>query len=164
MNRTHRLRAGLVAVAALAATIALAACGGDDTVGGGNEGEVQTAEGGTPSGDITISNWPGYIDKGSGNTIDEFEEEYGVTVNYLEDVDYNTGFFGKLQPQLEQGDSGGRSIFVVTDWMANRMYELGSSRRSITPTCPPCSRTSPSSSRNRRTTRTASTRSRGRAA
>jgi spermidine/putrescine transport system substrate-binding protein len=34
-------------------------------------------------------------------------------------------FFGKLQPQLDKGDSGGRDIFVVTDWMAKRMYDLG---------------------------------------
>ena len=26
---------------------------------------------------------------------------------------------------LDQGDSGGRSLFVVTDWMAKRMYDLG---------------------------------------
>ena len=30
-----------------------------------------------------------------------------------------------MQPQLEQGESGGRSIFVVTDWMAKQMYDLG---------------------------------------
>ncbi len=30
-----------------------------------------------------------------------------------------------MQPQLDQGESGGRSIFVVTDWMANKMHELG---------------------------------------
>jgi spermidine/putrescine transport system substrate-binding protein len=123
--RNPKLRMLLAAIAALTAASVLAACGGDDSVGGGNEGEVQTAEGGTPSGDLMISNWPGYIDKGSGNTIDKFEEEYGVSVEYLEDVDSNTGFFGKFQPQLEQGESGGRSIFVLTDWMANRMYELG---------------------------------------
>ena len=28
-------------------------------------------------------------------------------------------------PQLDQGSSGGRSLFVVTDWMAKRMYDLG---------------------------------------
>ena len=30
-----------------------------------------------------------------------------------------------MQPLLEQGESGGRSIFVVTDWMADKMNELG---------------------------------------
>ncbi len=30
-----------------------------------------------------------------------------------------------MQPQLEQGESGGRSIFVVADWMAEQMHDLG---------------------------------------
>ena len=30
-----------------------------------------------------------------------------------------------MQPQLEHGESGGRDIFVVTDWMAKQMYDLG---------------------------------------
>ncbi len=47
------------------------------------------------------------------------------TVDYIEDVNDNNEFFGKLQPQLDQGESGGRSIFVVTDWMAKKMYDLG---------------------------------------
>ncbi len=37
----------------------------------------------------------------------------------------NAEFFGKMQPLLDQGESGGRSIFVVTDWMAAKMHELG---------------------------------------
>ena len=49
----------------------------------------------------------------------------GVKVNYIEDVNDNNQFFGKMQPLLEQGESGGRSLFVVTDWMAKQMYDLG---------------------------------------
>ena len=47
------------------------------------------------------------------------------TSTYIEDINDNDTFFSKLQPQLEQGSSGGRSLFVVTDWMAKRMYDLG---------------------------------------
>jgi spermidine/putrescine transport system substrate-binding protein len=57
--------------------------------------------------------------------VAEFEQEYGVSVNYIEDINDNVQFFGKLQPQLDQGQSGGRSILVVTDWMAKQMYDLG---------------------------------------
>jgi spermidine/putrescine transport system substrate-binding protein len=111
-------------LAVLALTLGLAACG-DDTVGGGGNGEVTTAEGGEASGKLTISNWPGYIDPGKNGTVAEFEKESGISVDYIEDVNDNDAFFGKLQPQLEQGESGGRSIFVVTDWMAEQMYDLG---------------------------------------
>ncbi len=123
-NQQGASRRLLIAVMSLAATLAVAACG-SDSVGGGNEAEIQTAQGGKATGEVTISNWPGYIDPGKNGSVAEFEEESGVSVDYIEDVNDNVQFFGKLQPQLEQGQSGGRSLFVVTDWMANQMYELG---------------------------------------
>ena len=112
------------AIAALSLALGLAACGGD-TVGGGGNDEVTVAKGGPVKGELTISNWPGYIDPGGEGTVAEFEKDSGVSVNYIEDVNDNNSFFGKLQPQLEQGESGGRSIFVVTDWMAKQMWDLG---------------------------------------
>jgi spermidine/putrescine transport system substrate-binding protein len=86
---------------------------------------VTVAKGGTPTGSVLISNWPGYIDPGANGTVAEFEKETGVKVDYKEDVSDNVVFFNKLKPQLDQGSSGGRSMFVVTDWMAKRMYDLG---------------------------------------
>jgi spermidine/putrescine transport system substrate-binding protein len=120
----HGLVALAIAVAVIVAMLGLAACG-DDTVGGGSDAEVTTAKGGPASGALTISNWPGYIDPGAKGTVAEFEKETGVNVDYIEDINSNDGFFGKLQPQLEQGESGGRSIFVVADYMAKQMYDLG---------------------------------------
>jgi len=119
------LRRVVVGIAVLAGTLGLAACGSE---GGGLEGgsssdaEVQTAEGGDPSGELTISNWPLYIDK---QTVPNFEQETGVETKYIEDINDNTEFFGKLRPQLAQGESGGRSIIMPTDWMAAKMYDLG---------------------------------------
>ena len=112
-----------VMVAMVALALGLAACGGGG--GGANDGETTTAEAGPVKGDLTISNWPGYIDPGKSGTVAEFEGKTGVKVQYIEDVNDNNSFFGKLQPQLEGGESGGRSIFVVTDWMAQQMHELG---------------------------------------
>ncbi len=122
-TRAVRLRSAL---AMLVAALAIGACGGDDdSVGGGGGGDAQVAKSGPVRGDLTISNWPGYMDQGSRNTVAEFEQETGVKVEYVEDVNDNAEFFGKLQPQLQDGKSGGRSIFVVTDWMAKQMYDLG---------------------------------------
>jgi spermidine/putrescine transport system substrate-binding protein len=115
----------LIATAMLLATLGIAACGGDDTVGGASDEEVQTAESGPVEGKLTISNWPGYIDPGKDGSVAEFEERTDVTVEYIEDINSNLQFFGKLQPQFDQGESGGRDIIVVTDWMAKRMYDLG---------------------------------------
>ena len=114
----------VVAVLALAASLAIAACGGGGIESsGGGKGKVETVKvSGKPSGNLTISNWPLYIDK---NTVPDFEKATGVSVKYIEDVNDNQEFFGKLQPLLAKGESGGRSIFVVTDWMAKKMYDLG---------------------------------------
>ena len=126
MSSNRRFQGLLIGFVALIASLALAACGGDDDVGGGSDADVETATTGDVTGDLSISTWVGYIDKGEGNAIDKFEQKYpGTTVDYNEDVNDNADFFGKLQPQLQNGESGGRSIFVVTDWMAKQMYDLG---------------------------------------
>ena len=59
------------------------------------------------------------------DTVPDFEKATGVKVKYIEDVNENDGFFAKVQPLLAKGESGGRSMFVVTDWMAAKMRELG---------------------------------------
>jgi len=121
----HRLRGVIAALSALALAMSIAACGGDDDVGGGNEGDIEVVEKGPVEGELTISNWPLYIDPGQNGTVAEFQQETGVQTDHIEDVNDNNEFFGKLRPQLDQGQSGGRSMFVLTDWMAKRMYDLG---------------------------------------
>jgi spermidine/putrescine transport system substrate-binding protein len=126
VNSKTKLAGFATAIAALVLALALAACGGDDDgVGGAEETEAVTARSGPVEGEIVISNWPGYIDPGAKGTVAEFENETGVQTDHKEDINDNVVFFNKLKPQLDQGDSGGRSIFVVTDWMAKRMYDLG---------------------------------------
>ena len=69
---------------------------------------------GKPSGDLTISNWALYIDK---KTIPEFEQATGINVDYVEDINSYDEFFGKMQPLLSKGESGGRSLMVANDWL-----------------------------------------------
>jgi spermidine/putrescine transport system substrate-binding protein len=120
----RKLRLFVLAVLALGATLGVVACGGDD--GGLEEGasdeETQTAAAEPIGGEWTISNWPLYIDK---QTVDEFDQEVGANTKYIEDINDNFEFFGKLQPQLKNGESGGRSMFVVTDYMVKIMHDLG---------------------------------------
>jgi spermidine/putrescine transport system substrate-binding protein len=107
----------------LGAALAIAACGGGGIESGGGTAKVETVKlAGKPTGDVNISNWPFYIDK---NTVPDFEKATGITVKYTEDVNDNAEFFAKVQPLLADGQSGGRSMFVVTDWMAKKMYDLG---------------------------------------
>lgn len=126
LRRARGVKLVLAAALALAASLAIAACGGSGggiESGGGGSANVETVTvSGKPSGDLTISNWPLYIDK---QTVPDFEKATGVQVKYIEDVNDNQEFFAKMQPFLDKGESGGRSIFVVTDWMAKKMYDLG---------------------------------------
>jgi len=49
----------------------------------------------------------------------------GISVKYIEDINSYDEFFGKMQPLLAKGDSGGRSLMVATDWLAKKEYDLG---------------------------------------
>ncbi|HET7122454.1 MAG TPA: spermidine/putrescine ABC transporter substrate-binding protein [Solirubrobacterales bacterium] len=125
-EKSSRRAAALVAaaIAAVVLAVGLAACGGGGG-GIGDTGEKETSKvklEGKPSGSLTISNWPLYIDKG---TVPAFEKATGVSVKYIEDINSNEEFFNKMRPLLEQGESGGRSIFVLADYMVTKMHKLG---------------------------------------
>jgi spermidine/putrescine transport system substrate-binding protein len=120
-GRARKLCLGL---AVMVAALALAACGGGGGIEGGSDsGSVSTVKlSPPPSGDLSISNWPDYIDS---KTVAEFEQATGIKTTYTEDVNDNAEFFAKVQQLLAKGQSGGRSVMVVTDWMAKKMYDLG---------------------------------------
>ena len=131
MSRRELLRRGAAGGALLSFPSLLAACGG----GGGIEGQRTTTGGAAAPADttlaerMTISNWPLYIDVDQKTkrrpTIEQFEQESGVTVRYVEDVNDNEEWFGKFQAQLARDQAIGRDLAVLTDWMAARMIRLG---------------------------------------
>ncbi len=75
------------------------------------------------------SNWPQYVDiddeDGSFPTIEAFTAETGIEVEYIEDINDNTEFFGRIRPQLTAGQPIDRDLIVLTDWMAGRIIGLG---------------------------------------
>src|SRR3954454_7682526 len=77
---------------------------------------------------IVWSNWPLYIDVNDKTkarpTVDDFEKQTGIKVTYIEDINDNDEFFGKVRPQLAAGKATGRDIVALTDWMAGRMIRL----------------------------------------
>jgi spermidine/putrescine transport system substrate-binding protein len=119
----------------------LAACGGISSESAQNtqESEGVSAATGAPSGAasasaapgekvLNFSNWPLYIDVSEDEqthpTLDQFTEETGIEVNYYEDINSNEEYFGKIRNQLDAGESIGRDIIVLTDWMAARLIGL----------------------------------------
>src|SRR5205807_3325577 len=80
---------------------------------------------------LTFSNWPLYIDINEKTkthpSIVQFEKHYGIKVKYIEDINDNPTFFGKIEGPLSQGQSIGRDLIVMTDssGLPGRMIELG---------------------------------------
>jgi len=76
---------------------------------------------------LVVSNWPAYMDprEDAGSTISGFERQTGISVKYTEDVADNQDFFAKVVNQLGSCQSVKRDLFVLTDFMVNRMIKLG---------------------------------------
>jgi spermidine/putrescine transport system substrate-binding protein len=68
------------------------------------------------------ANWPLYIDEKSLKTFDKL---HGVKVKYVEEINDNFEFFGKVRQQLAQGQDIGRDIVTLTDYMAARWVRDG---------------------------------------
>jgi spermidine/putrescine transport system substrate-binding protein len=68
---------------------------------------------------LVFSNWPLYIDVDEKTkrhpSLDLFTKQTGIKVQYIEDINDNSQFFGKIQGQLSHGKSTGRDIVVMTD-------------------------------------------------
>ncbi len=126
ISRRRLLRRGAAGALSVSALSYLAACGSETGGSGGDSepSEQQAIKKGKVGDSLYMANWPLYIEEDRG-TLKEFEKEYGAKVKYVEEINDNTEFFGKVRQQYERGDSGGRDIHVVTDWMAARMLRLG---------------------------------------
>ncbi|MFF3312107.1 ABC transporter substrate-binding protein [Streptomyces sp. NPDC004082] len=79
---------------------------------------------------LTWSNWPLYIDTDDEDTtrrptLDAFRERTGIAVDYVEEINDNDEFFGKLSPSLMNHQRTGRDLIVVSDWMCARFVRLG---------------------------------------
>jgi spermidine/putrescine transport system substrate-binding protein len=126
-SRRTFLRGAGVGAMALSSSSLLAACGTDSAKI--SAGDCKSTDLSADQKTITFSNWIGYLDpmnKPGTSTMEKFEQETGITVDYKNgDVNANDTFFAKVSPQLQACKSTGRDVFVVTDWMAARMIELG---------------------------------------
>src|SRR5438552_13407663 len=121
-------RAGLGA-AALTIPAWLAACGGSSSKK--SAGTTGTAASKTLAKTLVFSNWPLYIDVNEKTkkhaSLDQFTQQTGVKVKYIEDINDNDSFFGKIEGPLSQGQGIGRDIIVLTDesGLPARMIQLG---------------------------------------
>jgi spermidine/putrescine transport system substrate-binding protein len=126
-RRTFIYRAGGAGLTLSGLPAILAACGGvEGTQEKAQERSEERAETvshpKTEIGDWTFSNWPLYMDK---KVLRDFDREYGGKVRYLEDINDNYEFFGKVRQQLENGQPIDRDIVVLTTYMSQRWVRNG---------------------------------------
>ncbi|MFH0519097.1 spermidine/putrescine ABC transporter substrate-binding protein [Streptomyces sp. M41] len=79
---------------------------------------------------LTWANWPLYIDTDDTDarrrpTLDAFRERTGIAVDYIEEINDNDEFFGKISPSLMNHQRTGRDLIVISDWMCARFVRLG---------------------------------------
>jgi spermidine/putrescine transport system substrate-binding protein len=123
ISRRRLLRSGAAGALSLSALSYLAACG-SETGGSSESKQTEVIKKAKIAGPLYVANWPLYIDE-KHETLKKFEDRYVASVKYVEEVNDNNEFFGKVHQQYDRGDSGGRDIHVVTDWMAGKMIQRG---------------------------------------
>jgi spermidine/putrescine transport system substrate-binding protein len=78
---------------------------------------------------VNWANWTLYLDYDDETrkypTLQRFMKESGLEANYVEDIDSNDSYYGKVQSQLSAGQDIGQDLMVLTDWMAERIIRQG---------------------------------------
>jgi spermidine/putrescine transport system substrate-binding protein len=120
LTRRQLLERAAAGSALLSVPGLLAACGG-----GGGESAATTAATTTTGGSTTLadtlrfSNWELYIDQDpktkKSPSLEAFTKKTGTKVQYVEDINDNATYFGKIQGPLSQGRGIDRDIIVMTD-------------------------------------------------
>jgi spermidine/putrescine transport system substrate-binding protein len=116
-------RAMLAGGTGAAAALALAAC-----APAGRDAPTAAVDNSAKDKTLNWANWPGYMDENDAKeypTLMGFEEESGIKVNYLVDVNDNAEYYGKVKDQLALGQDIGADTVCLTDWMVSRWIRLG---------------------------------------
>ncbi|MGK9461511.1 polyamine ABC transporter substrate-binding protein [Streptomyces sp. G6] len=127
LTRRSLLRASAGGALAVGGLGTLSACGIPPA--GKTEGGVSSDDRSKEEKEVSFSNWTEYMDVDESGrrhpTLEAFTKRTGIKVKYTEDINDNSEFFGKVQPQLSAGQETGRDIIVLTDWLAARLIRLG---------------------------------------
>ncbi|MEP6639472.1 MAG: substrate-binding domain-containing protein, partial [Chloroflexota bacterium] len=85
------------------------------------------------TGPLKFANWPAYVDlagaagdagaykPGSSPTLEEFQKQYNLKVDYQEKIGDNATFVETIKPALVGNLATGWDLVVLTDWMASKI-------------------------------------------
>ena len=119
LSRRELFRYGALGAGALSLAPLLAACGGSEEGNSDSSGEGFDYKGAEKAGVLNFANWPYYMDtkKVGGEAVhpslERFQDDTGIKVNYREVIEDYASFFAKLQPLLESGKDTGWDLIVM---------------------------------------------------
>lgn len=96
-------------------------------IGAAGLGSLSLASCAPKKDELIWGNWTYYLDfnekTGSWDSLDNFTEKTGIGVQYIEDIDDNNTFYGKIKDQLKLGQYTGYDVITFTDWMNSRIIQ-----------------------------------------
>ncbi|MCF8529415.1 MAG: spermidine/putrescine ABC transporter substrate-binding protein [Aquiluna sp.] len=116
-------RAALAGLGGTAAALSLASC-----APAGESALTPAADLSDSEKVLTWHNWPLYMDEddnGNYPTLDRFQAETGIAVDYLLEIDDNDTWYAKVKDQLALGQDIGADVASPTSWLVDRMIGLG---------------------------------------
>ena len=128
ITRRELLRGAGRGAAGLAAASLLAACGSDGSSGSAGSGAGSPSTMPPLAHELSVAQWPLYIDRARGGhrpTLEAFQKETGIKVDYREVINDNEAFFAKLVPQFQAEQPTGWDIIALSDWVVTRMNRGG---------------------------------------
>ena len=129
IDRREFIRKAGIGAGAFTASAWLAACGigGNDGQPSGQASSADPLTTDQINGTLNFANWPAYIDKAKGKspTVEQFQDQTDIRVNYKEVINDNVSFFATIREPLSNGQSVPWDIIVVTDWLIAKMANLG---------------------------------------
>ena len=127
-RRTVTRRAALAGAAGVGTALGLAACAPAGDGGATTDALVPATDVSDSEKVLLWYNWPGYMDEaedGSRPTLERFQEESGITVEYKEEYNDNDEWYGINRNELIAGKDVGADLICPTDWLAARLVTGG---------------------------------------
>jgi len=127
-RRTVTRRAALAGAAGVGTALGLAACAPAGDGGATTDALVPATDVSDTEKVLLWYNWPGYMDEaedGSRPTLERFQEESGITVEYKEEYNDNDEWYGINRNELIAGKDVGADLICPTDWLAARLVNDG---------------------------------------
>jgi spermidine/putrescine transport system substrate-binding protein len=127
-RRTVTRRAALAGAAGVGTALGLAACApGGETA---TETSIVAATDVSDSEKVLVwNNWPGYMDLSEDElsfpTLERFQEQTGITVEYLEEYNDNDEWYGFNRNEIIAGKDVGADLICPTEWLAARLVRDG---------------------------------------